>query len=245
MEVFGGTLTGSGSADFSEPDSPAYRLSCRTANIDATAFLRAIDATKDISGFMTLQADLSFRGDQATTLKRSLQGSLAVHLEKGIIYRYGLISKVFSLLNVSQLLDFRLPDLMTTGTPYDHIDGTYAFKDGKVSTSDLTIHSPAVHMTIVGDANLVTRDLDAKIGVQPFQTVGRVINRLPVIGWLLTGGKKRVLVVYYEAKGKWDDPIVTTLPMDSITTGVHNIFKRAFNLPEMLITEPGNVLLGN
>jgi hypothetical protein len=33
--------------------------------------------------------------------------------------------------------------------------------------------------------------------------------------------------------------------MDSITTGVHNIFKRAFNLPEMLITEPGNVLMGN
>ena len=39
--------------------------------------------------------------------------------------------------------------------------------------------SPAVGMTIVGDADLVTRDLDAKIGVQPFQTVGRVVNRKP------------------------------------------------------------------
>jgi len=245
MEVFGGKVAGSGRADFSAPDAPAYRLSCQMVNVDATAFLKAVDATKDISGFMNLQADLSFSGNQETALQRSLRGSLTLHLEKGIIYRYGLISKVFSLLNVSQLLDFRLPDLMTTGTPYDRIDGTYAFKDGKVSTRDLSIHSPAVGMTIVGDADLLTRELDAKIGVQPFQTVGRVVNRIPIIGWLLTGGKKRVLVVYYEAKGKWNDPTVTALPMGSITDGVHDVFKRAFNLPEKLITEPGNVLLGN
>ncbi len=244
IEAFGGIISGAGGADFSIPDGPAYRFNCQLASVDAASFFRAFDVSKDISGLLTLRAELTARGDRVLALGKTVQGLVTVHLEKGIIKNYGFISKVFSILNVSQLLDFRLPDMVSTGMPYDVIDGTYSFNKGTVSTSDLSIHSPSLNMTIVGEADLVNREIDAKIGVQPLQTVSKIVNRIPIIGWVLSGGEKRFLVVYYEAKGKIDNPTVTAIPMTSLPRGILNIFRRAFNLPGELTTDPGKVLLG-
>lgn len=168
-----------------------------------------------------------------------------MHLEKGVIKKYGFITKVLSILNVSQLFDFRLPDLVSRGMPYDRIDGTYTFNNGKVSTRDLSIYSPSMDMTVVGDADIINNQIDAKIGVQPLQTVGKIINRIPIIGWVLTGGKKQFLVVYYEAKGNWDNPTVSSIPETSLSSGIYNIFKRTLNLPDKMITKPGKVFMGN
>jgi hypothetical protein len=145
---------------------------------------------------------------------------------------------------VSQLLDFRLPDFVSTGMPYDTIDGSYDFADGKVTTSDLSVHSPSLNMTLVGSADLISKELDLQAGVQPLQTVGRVISRIPIAGWLLTGNKKRLVVVYMTAKGGWDNPEVTITPMTSLSSKVIGIFKRTLNLPGELVAEPGKVILG-
>jgi len=245
IEAFGGIASGKGGADFNPADGPAYHLDFYLSDVNADEFFDTFDVTNDITGRLTLQTELTARGDNATALKKTLGGSLTVHLKKGVIRKYGFISTVFSILNVSQVVDFRVPDLTSFGMPYDHIDGTYVFDKGTVSTTDLSIHSPSLNMTVVGSANLVTRDLDVKIGVQPFQTFGRIINRIPVIGWILTGGKKRVVVVYYEAKGKWDDPTISSTTTTALPAGVYNIFKRVFSLPEEIIDQPGKVFLGS
>ncbi|MBP1728932.1 MAG: AsmA family protein [Deltaproteobacteria bacterium] len=245
MEAFGGVISAKGGADYTHADGPGYRLNCQLTDINAADFYRTFDVTKDISGRMSLRAEMTASGDSAAALKKSLQGALTVHLEKGSIKKYGFISTLFSILNVSQLVDFRVPDLTSFGMPYDHIDGSFAFSSGSLSTSDLSLHSPSLNMTLVGTADLVNRSLDVKVGVQPFQTFGRIVSRIPIIGWLLTGGKKRVLVAYYEVKGKWDDPTITSVTSTALPRGVYDVFKRALNLPEELISEPGKVLLGN
>ncbi|HEY6008117.1 MAG TPA: AsmA-like C-terminal domain-containing protein, partial [Geobacteraceae bacterium] len=244
IEAFEGVISAHGGADFSTPDGPGYRITCDLTNIAAAGFFRAVDTTRDISGLLTLQSELTARDADVTALKRSVRGTLKVHLEKGVINKFGLISKVFSLLNVSQLLDFSLPDMVSTGMAYDHIDGNFSLHDGSVSTRDLSMHSPSLNMTLVGKTDLVSRDIDVKIGVQPLQTVGKIVNRIPIVGWILTGGKKDLIVVYYEAKGKWDDPTVSAIPSTSLSRGVSNIFRRAFNLPEEMVTEPAKVFIG-
>jgi uncharacterized protein involved in outer membrane biogenesis len=245
IEAFGGVITGRGEADFGIPDGPGYELSCNLAAVEATEFFNVFRVTKELSGRLTLQADLTARGDTVAALEQTLNGSVEMHMEKGIINKYRTLSKVFSILNVSQLLDFRLPDMVSTGMPYDRIDVNFSLQDGIASTSDLTIDSPSLDMTAVGKSDLVRKEIDLKIGVQPLQTVGKVVNRIPIIGWILTGGKKRLFVVYFDARGPWEDPKVSTIEMSALPRGVYNIFKRAFNLPETLVTEPGKVILGN
>jgi uncharacterized protein YhdP len=244
IEAFNGVINGEGGVDFKAADGPGYRLKCTLANIDAAKFFRAFDVTRDLSGTLNLKAELTARGPGVTAVRKTLVGTVEVHLKKGVIKKYGFISKVFSVLNVSQLLDLRLPDVMTSGMPYDRVDGTYNLDNGKVSTRDLSMYSPSLNMTVVGEGDLVKMEIDVKIGVQALQTVGRIVSRIPIVGWLLTGGKKRFLVVYYEAKGKWDNPTVSTLPRTAISSGILNIFKRAFELPNAMITQPGKVFLG-
>jgi uncharacterized protein YhdP len=128
--------------------------------------------------------------------------------------------------------------------PYNNIKGSFAISDGGIVTQDLFIASDAINISVVGNANMVREDLNFTIGVQPLQTVDKVVNRIPVVGWILTGKDKDFLTVYFEAKGKWSDPNVTAIPAKSLGKGVLNVFRRVFELPVRLFTDTGEVLLG-
>lgn len=244
VEALGGSAAIEGNMDFNPADGPAYRSSFNVVAMEAAAIFHEFDLSREISGKLTLKGELSSRGADRPALLKTLQGPVTVHLEKGSIRRYGLITKILSVLNVSQLLDFSLPDLVSTGMPYDSIDGNYTFGDGKVATSDWSLRSRSLNMTLVGSADLINKELDVTAGVQPFQTVGRVISRIPIIGWLLTGGKKRIIVVSLTAKGAWDNPEVVITPISSLSSKVFGIIKRTLNLPVELVAEPGKIMLG-
>jgi uncharacterized protein YhdP len=177
-------------------------------------------------------------------LKKTAKGSVELHLRKGTINKFQVLSGVFSILNVSQLLEFRLPDMALTGLPYESIDGTVSLAGGIAATSDLVVKSPSLNISIVGKADLVNEELDMKVGVQPLQSVGKIVNRIPVMGWILTGGDRQLIVTYFEATGKWGDPKVSAIPVQSLSSGVFNIFKRTFQLPEKMITDTGEVIMG-
>ncbi|RNC67935.1 MAG: DUF3971 domain-containing protein [Desulfuromonadales bacterium] len=243
IEAFGGVTYGYGTADFRPSDGPHYTASCQMESIDAANLFSALGVTKDITGRMTLLADLTARGDSGTMLKKSLQGSLGIELEKGVINKFMFLSKVFSILNVSQLLDFRLPDMVSSGMPYDRIAGGFSFNEGSAVTNNLFMKSTSINVTVVGKSDLVKEELDVKVGVQPLQTVGKFVRHLPVIGWILTGGDKSFLVTFYEARGPWNNPTVTAIPVTSLSQGVFNIFKRTFSLPDKLITDPRGVFM--
>jgi len=245
IDAFGGVITGSGFADFTVPRNPGYQLRIQMVAVDAASLLLAGGVPRELSGSLALQSELTAKGESTAELKKTVRGPVELHFERGIIYKLPLVSKIFSLLNVSQLLDFRLPDLASEGMPYDHIDGNFTFRDGSVATSDLSVQSKSINMTLIGKSDLVKEEIDATIGVQPLQTVGKIISRIPVIGWLLTGKSREVLVVYYTARGPWGNPTVTSTSTAALSKGVVDIFKRIYNLPDDLITKPGQVILGN
>ena len=74
--------------------------------------------------------------------------------------------------------------------------------DGSIVTQDLFIASDAINISVIGTANMVREDLDFTIGVQPLQTVDKIVNRIPVVGWLLTGKDKGFLTVLFRGKGE-------------------------------------------
>jgi uncharacterized protein YhdP len=193
---------------------------------------------------LSLQGELTAKGNSSLELKKSALGSIKLRSEKGAIKKFALFSKIFSILNVSQLFKLQLPDMVSGGMPYNSITASISIRDGIVSSQDFYVASNAMNISAVGNVDLVKNELDATIGVQPLQSVGKVVNRLPVVGWILTGENKTFLSTYFEAKGKLDDPVVKAIPVSSMAKGVFNIFKRVFELPGKLITDTGEVLVG-
>ncbi|MEI6305181.1 MAG: AsmA-like C-terminal domain-containing protein, partial [Deltaproteobacteria bacterium] len=117
-------------------------------------------------------------------------------------------------------------------------------KEGIAASQDMLIRGDAINMSLIGKADIVKEELDLTIGVQPLQTVDKIVNRIPVVGWLLTGKNRALVSAYFEAKGKWSDPVVTAIPVKSMAKGVLNIFRRVLELPLTLFTDTGEVILG-
>ncbi|OGU15471.1 MAG: hypothetical protein A2076_19030 [Geobacteraceae bacterium GWC2_53_11] len=242
--VFGGKLTAKGRISPGGQQGDRYDLSFDIAKTDADKLFSALDISREVTGSLTLHSDLTARGNTLAEIKKSSLGNIKLHMSNGKLRKFNTLSKVFSILNVSQLLRFRLPDMASGGMPYSSIKGSIAVKDGIMSTKDLFISSNAINVSIVGTADIVKEELNLTLGAQPLQTVDKIVNRIPIVGWLLTGKDKDLLTAYFEAKGKWSDPQVSAIPVKSMSKGLLNIFVRAFELPVRLFTDTGEVILG-
>jgi uncharacterized protein YhdP len=240
-----GHISGKVRIDFGANGAPRYQLSYKLNEVSAELFMKAVGVKKQqITGTMTLQGELTAKGKTGDEIKRTALGSTKIQLEEGSIRKFAVLSKVFSLLNISQLLKFQLPDMVAGGMPYNEITATLAIKDGMISCNDLYVDSDALNISAVGKMDLIKDELDATIGVKPLQTVDKVVSRIPIVGWILTGKNKALITAYFEAKGKLEDPTVTAIPVKSMAKGVFNIFKRVFELPGKLFTDTGEVIIG-
>jgi len=243
--IFDGRVSVKGKITPESPRGNQYDLGFNLEHINAERLLQAFDIPREVTGTLNVQGDVIARGAAWADIKQTASGNVKLHLEKGTLRKFNFLSKVFSILNVSQLLKFQLPDMVSGGMPYNEIKGNIAIKDGVASSRNLFIRGDAINMSIIGKADFVKEELELTIGVQPLQTVDKIVNRIPVVGWLLTGKGKAVLTAYFEAKGKWSNPTVTAIPVKSMAKGVLNIFRRVFELPVRLFTDTGEVILGN
>lgn len=243
--LFGGQLTANGQLERLSGRPNRWNLNLALNRVKSDEVLHSLGLSRETRGLMTIKGTMRAQGDSLNELKRSATGNLSLKIERGVLRRFSSLSKVFSLLNVSQLLTFRLPDMDSEGMPFNQISATVGVKDGLLTSQDFFIDSNAMHLSMVGKVDIVKEQLDLLIGVQPLQTVDKVISRIPVVGWILTGGDGSLITTYFEAKGSWDNPEVTAVPVKSIAGGTLDIFRRVFELPVRLFTDTGEVILGN
>ncbi|MFO7983158.1 MAG: AsmA-like C-terminal domain-containing protein [Desulfuromonadales bacterium] len=168
---------------------------------------------------------------------KSSQGSFNILIDGGVLLRFKILSKIFSILNVSQIFNFTLPDTSSRGMPYDKLAATVRLRQGILETDNLFIDSEAMNMTAVGSMNLLDKSLDLIIGVKPLQTVDEIITKIPIAGWLLTGEEKTLITTHFEVAGTTDDPKVRPIPISSVSDKAKGIFRRLFGLPEKLIKD--------
>lgn len=240
-----GKVTTSGQIDFSDT-KPLSRVEFSIEKIAAEELINILGWKNALlTGSLSARGQLTVRADTVLDLKKTASGEVSINMEKGMMRQFPTLSKIFSILNVSQLLKFQLPDMVSGGMPYNEIKGSFIFRDGYVSTQDLYVKSDAINIAAVGKIEMVREEIDATFGIQPLQTVDKIVNRIPIVGWIITGKEGTFVTTYFESKGKLADPNVTAIPFQSMATGVFNIFKRVFQLPVKIFTNTGEVLIGN
>jgi uncharacterized protein YhdP len=244
FNALGGTLSGRGRIDFGTTGSPRYQAAFDVKNLSAAQLLQAVQTKREMTGALSTQGELSASGESWEDIKRTALGNVKLTCEEGTLRKFSVLSKIFSLLNVSQLLKFQLPDMVLGGMPYNKINATFSLSNGIASTDDLFIDSDAMNISVIGKFNLVKSDLDLTIGVKPLQTVDKIVSKIPIVGWILTGKNRSLVTAYFEAKGNWENPQVRAIPVKALAKGVFGIFKRVFQLPAKLITDTGEVIIG-
>ena len=214
-----------------------FEIKPRFSNMEARAFFqtffqrgegeRAVMTGKVHVDKVVLQGG----GADFQKLKESLNGSLRFEVDKGMIERWKILSRIFSILNVSQLFMGRLPDLKTKGFAFHQVRANFDIKDGIASTDDFFVDSDSMRITIFGKVDLGKNLIDARIGVHPLVTIDTLLSNVPIAGYILTGEDKGFISYFYQAKGNLDDPKIEAIPLKSIEETSWGIIKRLLQTP--------------
>jgi uncharacterized protein YhdP len=214
-----------------------FEIKPRISNMESKAFIRTLFGKGEeerviITGRVHVdKVTLSGEGEDFQKIRESLNGSLRFKIEKGMIERWKTLSRIFSILNVSQLFKGRLPDLKTKGLPYHSMMATLQIKDGIASTEDFLVDSDAMKITLFGKVDLGKNLIDARIGVHPLVTIDTILSNVPIAGYILTGKDKGFVSYFYQVKGNLDDPKIEAIPLKSIEERSWGVIKRLLETP--------------
>jgi hypothetical protein len=229
---------------FEEGNKPLLKISGHLENAAAEKLQSMVfpDRKSLLSG--TVSGDFTLEGLAGDRFLETSEGVFGITVTEGVLYRFAFLSKVFSLLNVGQILTLNLPDMARKGMPFKKLEGSFSLQQGKLTTEDLFITSNAMNMSVVGTTDLVNQEMDLRVGVKPFGTVDTIVTHIPIAGWLLTGDEKALITAHFKITGKSDNPEVRAIPVTSLSSKVLGIFKRVLGLPGKAITDPEGLITG-
>ena len=215
----------------------SFEMKPRFSNMEAKAFIRTLFQKGEeerviVTGRVHIdKVELRGEGKDFQKMKESLNGGLRFEIENGVIEKFNILSKIFSILNVSQLLKGRLPDLATKGLPFHQILANFHVKDGVATTDDFLVDSDAMRITLLGKIDLGKNSIDVRIGVHPLVTIDTILSSVPIAGYILTGRDKGFISYFYEVKGSLDNPKIEAIPLKSIEEPSWGVIKRLLLTP--------------
>jgi hypothetical protein len=221
---FGYVYTGSEKEDL-------FYLDLTGKGADFGRLLAEAGITKDLTG--TGDFVLSLRSDPGNpdVILKTFDGTAQISMKNGTIKRLSVLSKIVSLMKISNYLRLSFPKLDTEGVPFESITGTFTIENGVAETENLFFDSRVMKVSIVGSYDMSKDNLDMVMGFQLLQTIDLIVNKIPVVGYVLTGDDGNLFTTYFRVTGSLDDPTVTTMTLQALGRGTLNIFGRIFRFP--------------
>ncbi len=184
-----------------------------------------------MAGNFNLEGELMAKA-RPSEFPKSLTGNLHFNSAEGRIYRFGMLAKIFALLNVTEIYRGEVPDLKGKGFAYNSMTANGVFEDGKLIIQDTSIDSPSMGIAIEGDIDLIKKKVDLIVLVAPFKTVDRIVKIIPLVGNILGGN---LISIPFRAIGDLGDPDVIPLSPTAVGSGLLGILERTLKLPITII----------
>ncbi|HNY66369.1 MAG TPA: AsmA-like C-terminal domain-containing protein [Deltaproteobacteria bacterium] len=232
----GQTVSATGSLTTDSSGIRSFDTEFSLKNVNITRFLERLTSEENwIRGNMDLEGKLSGS-------RESVNGTVRMDARNGRLKRYVIISRVFAVLNVYKIVRSMDLELTSKNFPYNRISATFNFKDSLVSFNDMYFDSNSLQFSAVGSYSLKTGEIDAVMGVQPFETIDKAIHMIPLIGWILTGDRGELFIVSMKITGNADDPKVAFAPVQTVSDPVRKSLARALRLPSELLKDARDLI---
>lgn len=223
--------------DFSREKPTLLRISGHAQDVDALEVYRELLNQKNIVRGK-LRGDFYLTGEIGPNFLPSSYGNFSIQVVDGVLHQFPVLSKIFSLLNVSQIFALQLPDMDVEGMPFDVLSANFHLKEGVLASEDLRIQSEAMNQSYIGELDLIDKEVDFSVAIHPLGTLDKIISHIPVAGWLLTGEDKALLTAHFTVKGKTGDVSVKPMPLDTLTEPTIGLLRRTLGLPFKLAEDP-------
>jgi Predicted membrane protein len=184
-----------------------------------------------ISGIVDLKAEVNARG-KSEELVRALTGKVDFRAKAGCIYRFPLLAKILSFLNVTELLRGKVPDLNAEGFNYNSIIIKGDLRNGIFVLQEAIIDGTTMQLVGQGEIDISNNKINLTVLVAPFKTVDYLVSKIPLVGYVLKG---TLISIPLRITGKLDDPNIIILSPTAIGKGMLGIMTRTLLLPVKII----------
>ena len=174
MDLYGGTFTGSASADLgSEPTT--FRLASHLENIDVLPLLADNTGMKDFEGRASGEIRAAGPLSDYDGALRSLQGKGRLEIVDGRIGALNVLEILSSASEVfgEQSLKELSGRIAQEGSEFTRLSGKFTVTDGNLRSDDLELLSPDLDVAGKGIFSLLTGGLDGRFEVNLSETVSR------------------------------------------------------------------------
>ena len=175
-----------------------------------------------ITGKLDFEAHVMARG-AIEELGKSLNGNFEITARDGKYNRLGLLSKILSFLNPTEIFRGKLRGLTKGGFPYKSLTANGQIHKRILMIDAYAIDAPSMGVTGHGTIDLFAKEVDIKVLVSPFNTADFVIKKTPIIRGILGG---TLVSIPIHVTGDFENPKISYLSPSAVGKKLLNITKQ-------------------
>ena len=130
-------------------------------------------------------------------------------------FRLGEIPFFVRLLNL-----VNISGLLRDDVNFKNLSALVEIQNGKLTLTDGIAKGDELTITFGGALDLPQDRISIKGTLVPSNTLNSILNDIPIIGDLLTGGQEGIIALNYSLGGKLSDPEISANPLSAITPGL-------------------------
>jgi len=206
---------------------------------EGTDLLATMDCLLGMEGTMegeySLSASLEIEGEPEDLLS-NLDGQVTFVARNGRMQNLPLMTRIFALLNVTEMLRGKLPDLDKEGFAYDMMKMAGNITDGILTIEEAVIDSSIMDIAAEGEMGLARKTLRLTVLVAPLKTVNYIVGKIPIVKHILG---EQFVIIPISVTGELKDPKVTPMAASAVGNRLLGILENTITLPATLV-EPGD-----
>ena len=159
LNMYQGNVTGVGNFNV-QTNIPQSSLNFNVENIQVGPLLRDVLAKDILEGVTNAQLKLAMSGDNADTIKQTLNGDGQLRFNDGAIVGIDLAGMVR---NAKAAFGLAQKSSERPRTDFAELSSLFTIKNGIFNTAQTSLKSPLIRVIATGDANLVKETLDFRV----------------------------------------------------------------------------------
>jgi hypothetical protein len=134
-----------------------------------------------------------------------LSGSIQLEIDNGVVRELKTIYRIMSVLNLSNYLRLRFPQVTAQGIQFQTLSGHLTFQNGVLSSEDLFLKGPILNLGARGSLNIPGKLMKITLRLEMFRFLEDVLKTVPITHWIFRKPSKILLPLVVVVDGPWDN----------------------------------------
>ncbi|MBI5591864.1 MAG: AsmA-like C-terminal domain-containing protein [Deltaproteobacteria bacterium] len=188
-----------------------------------------------LDGSVSVEGVLTLKNSDGTGAFSGLDGHATLVVEKGWIRQNNVILNALALISLENIFKPGTSGVQDGRLYFDRIEGDIEIEKGKILVQNLTLKSPAINVAGAGTIDLNRDHLQLRIGLEPLGMADKLVSSIPVIGNILTGKEKSLIVYSLDVTGSLSNPQIKNVPMKNLGESALGYLERLVYTPERIM----------